>query len=168
MVSTKITWKDSYRILPVSLNDLCIILSLPGKTSAYNPDFHKISLFSNKSLLTDFIAYSLQDSDSLFNCIYKLQEKYILDYGVDITTILSTSTLSLKIFRANFLDVDIPVLKRVDDTFLRESYFGGETDYYKLRAVNIFYYDVISLYPFYLLKPMPFELVRKFTNQGIV
>jgi hypothetical protein len=51
-----------------------------------------------------------------------------LDYGVDITTILSTSTqcatLSLKIFRAKFLDVEIPVLKRVEDTFLRESYLG--------------------------------------------
>jgi hypothetical protein len=111
-----------------------------GKTSAYNPDFHKISLFSNKSLLTDFIAYSLQDSESLFNCIYNLQEKYILDYGVDITTILSTSTLSLKIFRAKFLNVDITVLKRVDYTFLSESYFGGATDYYKLRAENLYCY----------------------------
>jgi hypothetical protein len=50
---------------------------------------------------------------------------YLIDYRVDITTILSTSTLSMKIFRSKFLNVDIPIFKRLDDTFIRKSYFGG-------------------------------------------
>jgi len=141
----KIVFKDSYRIFPVKLSDLCNILSVAGKTSVYNPKFHKITLFKNKQLLQKFKEYSLQDSIALFDCIYKLQEMYLMDYRVDITTILSTSTLSMKIFRSKFLNVDIPVLKRLDDTFIRKAYFGGATDYYKLKAENLYYYDVNSL-----------------------
>jgi len=99
---------------------------------------------------------------------------------VDICSILSTSTLSLKIFRSKYLPlpkasaegkVNIPILKRRDDTFTIQSYFGGATDYYNLEAENLYYYDVNSLYPFVptlwawdqraMCKPMPFELIRK-------
>jgi hypothetical protein len=86
---------------------------------------------------------------------------YLQKYNVDICSILSTSTLSLKIFRSKYLNVDIPILKRRDDTFIRKSYFGGATDYYQLKANNIYYYDVNSLYPFVMCKPIPFELIRK-------
>ena len=160
----KIVFKDSYRIFQVSLNDLCSILSVPGKTSIYKPEYHHISLFNNGNdkRLEEFKEYSLQDSNCLYDCINKLQEIYINDYNVDITTILSTSTLSMLIFRSKFLRVKIPVLKRIDDAFIRQGYFGGATDYYKMKAENIYYYDVNSLYPFALMKAMPYELVRKF------
>jgi hypothetical protein len=159
----KIVFKDSYRIFPVSLKDLCNILSLQGKTSTYKPEYHNISLFNkeNEKILDEFKEYSLQDSNCLYDCINKLQEMYIKEYNVDITTILSTSTLSMKIFRSKFLKVNIPIFKRIDDTFIREAYFGGATDYYKMKAENIFYYDVNSLYPFAMMKPMPYELIRK-------
>jgi hypothetical protein len=62
---------------------------------------------------------------------------YLKDYNVDICSILSTSTLSLKIFRSQYLQVNIPILKRRDDTFTRQAYFGGATDYYKLEAENL-------------------------------
>jgi hypothetical protein len=159
----KIVFKDSYRIFPVSLKDLCKILSLKGKTSVYKEEFHNISLFKkgNEKVLEEFKEYSLQDSNCLYECIYKLQEVYLFDYKVDITTILSTSTLSMKIFRQKFLKVNIPILKRIDDEFIRQGYFGGATDYYKLKAENLYYYDVNSLYPFAMKKPMPYELIRK-------
>ena len=54
---------------------------------------------------------------------------YINDYNVDITTNLSTSTLYMQIFRSKFLKVKIPVLKRIDDSFIRQGYFGCATDY---------------------------------------
>lgn len=86
---------------------MCEILSLECKSSHYKPEFNKPSLFNNKSLLNEFIAYSLQDSEALYNCIKVLQEQYITDFNVDITiiitmaitTTLSTSSVSLKIFR---------------------------------------------------------------------
>lgn len=159
----KIMFKDSYIIFPVSLNDLCKILSVQGKTSIYKQEYHNISLFNNENfkMLEEFKEYSLQDSNCLYDCINKLQELYINDYNVDITSILSTSTLSMQIFRSKFLKVKIPVLKRIDDSFIRQGYFGGATDYYKMRAENVYYYDVNSLYPYAMMKPMPYELLRK-------
>jgi len=67
----------------------------------------------------------------------------------------------MKIFRKNLLKVNIPILKRIDDSFIRKSDFGGATDYYQLKTTNLYYYDVNSLYPFAMLKPMPFEVLRK-------
>jgi DNA polymerase type B, organellar and viral len=159
----KIVFKDSYRIFQVSLNDLCSVLSLRGKTSIYNQEYHQLSLFNkgNEKLLEEFKQYSLQDSNCLYECIRKLQEIYLNEYSVDITSILSTSTLSMKIFRSKFLKVNIPILKRIDDVFIREGYFGGATDFYQMKAENIYYYDVNSLYPFAMMKPMPYELIRK-------
>ena len=158
----KITFKDSYRIFGVSLQALSDILAIPGKASVYNPKFHNISLFNNKKLLQEFKKYSIQDSIALFNCLDRLQEIYLRDYLVDITKVLSTSTLSMQIFRSKFLTEEIPVLKRIDDTFIRNSYFGGATDYYQLNVKNLYYYDVNSLYPFAMTNPMPFDIIRKF------
>jgi hypothetical protein len=86
---------------------------------------------------------------------------YLTEYNVDITTILSTNTLSMKIFRSKFFKVNIPIFKWIDYAFIREGYLGGATVYYKMKAENIYYYDVNSLYPFALMKPMPQELIRK-------
>jgi len=137
----KIVFKDSYRIFQVSLNDLCNILSLQGKTSIYKPEYPQMSLFNkeNEEMLEEFKEYSLQDSNCLYDCIYKLQELYLTEYNVDITSILSTSTLSMKIFRHKFLKVNIPILKRIDDSFIRKSYFGGATDYYQLKKQKIIF-----------------------------
>ncbi len=159
----KVVFKDSYRIFQVSLNDLCSILSVQGKTSIYKQEYHQISLFNkeNSKLLEEFKKYSLQDSNCLYDCINKLQDLYIHEYNVDITSILSTSTLSMLIFRTKFLKVKIPVLKRIDDSFIRQGYFGGATDYYKMKAENIYYYDVNSLYPYAMMQAMPYELIRK-------
>jgi hypothetical protein len=70
------------------------------------------------------------------------------DFNIDITSIVSTSSLSFKIFRTKFLKVDIPILKGSVDKFIRRGYFGGGTDYYKAYGENLHYYDVNSLYPY--------------------
>ena len=157
----RITWKDSYRIFPVSLDDLCKTFGTIGKTEKYNPVFNDISVFSNKLLLDEFIKYSLQDAKALYEVFLKAQKYYLGNYKVDITTIFSTSTLSLKIFRTNFLNTNIPTMKRNEDSFIRESYFGGATDFYKKYGENLFYYDVNSLYSYVMLNPMPLNLIKK-------
>lgn len=67
----------------------------------------------------------------------------------------------MQIFRRKFLKDNIPILKRSIDEAIREGYFGGATDFYKMKAENIYYYDVNSLYPFAMMKDMPYELIRK-------
>jgi hypothetical protein len=157
----KIVWKDSYRIFPVSLNELCKVFKVAGKTGGYDVRFNNLGLFDDKSLLNEFIEYSLQDSIALYNALDRAQTIYSNEHSVDIVSILSTSTLSLKIFRQNFLKTDIPILKDSEDSFIRKGYYGGATDYYKAYGKNLHYYDVNSLYPHAMLNPMPLEIVKK-------
>ena len=84
-----------------------------------------------------------------------------MKYYIDLSDVVSTSSLSLKIFRSKFLDTNIPILNSVDDFFIRKSYIGGATDYYKLYGENLYYYDVNSLYPHAMLNPMPLSIIKK-------
>lgn len=65
----KISWKDSYRIFPVSLDKLCKSLKIIGKTSKYDSKYNQIDLFKDENLLKQFKEYSLQDSICLFNAL---------------------------------------------------------------------------------------------------
>ena len=103
------------------------------------------------------MEYSEQDSICLFNGLEAAQDHYLKSYNVDIGSIWSTSTLSLKIFRTNYLEETIPSLTGQVDNFVRESYYGGATDYYKKYGQNLWYYDVNSLYPYVMLKDMPLK-----------
>ena len=92
-------WKDSYRIFPVSLNDLAKVFNKgEGKTSPYNPEFNSISMFNNKKLLSGFRKYSIQDSVALYKSMRSAIHAYHLEYSIDLSDVLSTSSLSLKIF----------------------------------------------------------------------
>jgi len=155
-----VTFKDSYRLFPVSLENLCKITGVRGKTTKYNILYNDIGFFSNVELLTSFLKYAEQDSKALYDSLIKLQSIYLTKYKVNITTVFSTSTLSLKIFRTNFQKEIIPVLSRGEDSFIRPSYFGGATDYYKAYGENLYYYDVTSLYPFAMCKPLPGALKK--------
>jgi hypothetical protein len=80
--------------------------------------------------------------------LIEAQKIYIKEHQVDIATIWSTSTLSLKIFRQNFLDSNIPILSNKLDSIIRHSYIGGSTNYFYKYGENLKHYDVNSLYPF--------------------
>jgi hypothetical protein len=108
----------------------------------------------------------MQDSISLYKALEYAQIIYITDYQVDITSIYSTSTLSLKIYRRKFQEVNIPTLKGNIDNFIRKGYFGGGTDYYKTYISNGKYYDINSLYPYAMSNLMPFEMIKYHNNMN--
>ena len=159
------TWRDSYRVFNVSLNKLCDVFNLSeGKLHPYIPEYNKITLFDNPKLLQQFTKYSIRDSIALLNCLTRAQEHYIDNYQVDIGSIWSTATLSMKIFRTHFLDNNINCLTKKTDHFVRTGYFGGATDYYKKYGENLFHYDVNSLYPHAMLNPMPTSIKKFYFN----
>ena len=167
---SKITFVDSMRLFPGSLNNLCSVFGVEGKTSTYNIEYNSISLFSphNSQLLLNFLSYSLQDSVALFNALTVAQCEYMSKYGVDICSVVSLPSLAMKIFRKNYLSVNIPTLKGQDDYFIRSSYFGGATDVYKCHITeNLRYYDVNSLYPYAMCKPMPIDLINSFLTPAL-
>ena len=155
-----IEWKDSYRIFPFSLNDLCNLFSVQGKLIPYDLRFNNISLFNSGVLISKFKKYALQDALALFNALDYAQLIYFNKFKIDISSVYSTATLSLKIFRACFQDKPIFILPSDIDQFIRNGYYGGGTDVYKAYGENVRYYDINSLYPFAMLKPMPYNLVN--------
>jgi hypothetical protein len=164
---TNIIFKDSLRIFPVSLQQLCDTFEVEGKLYPYNPLFNKISLFQNNDLLDQFIEYSKQDSISLLKALIKAQNIYIKEHKVDIASIWSTSTLSFKIFRLNFLNIEIPTLTNKLDSVLRLAYLGGSTDYYFKYGENLKHYDVNSLYPKAMCNPMPIKFLGELDGSKV-
>lgn len=156
---SKFIFKDSLRIFPVSLQELCNTFEVEGKLQVYNPEFNKISLFENKDLLNQFIDYSQRDSMCLLKALTKAQDIYINEHQVDLATIWSTSSLSFKIFRLKYLDVNIPTLTKKLDGIIRLAYLGGSTDYYFKYGENLKHYDVNSLYPKAMCNPMPTDFL---------
>lgn len=154
---SRFIFKDSLRLFPVSLQELCNLFKVEGKSQTYNPEFNKIGLLTNNNLLHSFIEYSKQDSISLLKALIKAQDIYITEYNVDICSIWSTSTLSFKIFRQKFLEINIPILSDKLDNIIRLAYIGGSTDYYYKYGENLKHYDVNSLYPKAMCNPMPIE-----------
>jgi DNA polymerase type B, organellar and viral len=145
---------------PVSLNELCKIFKVEGKTNSYNSEYNNTSLFNNKTLFSEWLNYSKQDSAALFNALVNAQLIYLEKYKIDLTSIVSISSLSFKIFRQDFLNLSIPILNKIQDHFIRKSYIGGATDYYRKFLKKGYHYDVNSLYPFAMLKPMPHKLIK--------
>jgi len=61
---------------------------------------------------------------------------------------------------------EIPILKGKQDGFIRKGYYGGHTDYYESYLSNGYYYDINSLYPYAMLKPMPHKRIKHYKNMS--
>jgi DNA polymerase type B, organellar and viral len=159
-----IKWLDSNRIFPLSLDDLCKMFKVDGKVSKYKLEYNSIDMFNNPILLEEFKTYAIQDSIALYNALLEAQNYYSNKYSIDITSILSASSLSLKILRQQFLKNDIPILTQTEDNYIRKGYYGGATDIYRCYVENAHYYDVNSLYPYAMKNLMPFKIIKFHNN----
>ena len=164
-----IEFKDSCRfaLRPVSLNQLCSVFGVKGKLDGgYNEEWNDYNILfdpKNVEMLEMFKQYALQDTSCLRSALIKARSQYGLDWDVDIVKNYSSSSLSLKIFRHNFMKSFkdfIVVLTQYQDSIIRPSYFGGATDYYKSYGENLHSLrdDVNSLYPFAMKNLMPYKL----------
>lgn len=156
-----LTWKDSLRLFPGSLESLCKQFNVAGKISKYDMAFNNISLFDNPELLERFKEYSLQDSIALYDALMSAQKLYFDNYKVDICSTYSTASLAFKIYRSNFITKEIPLLTPDEDRFIRRAYSGGATDYYKACGEELYWYDVNSLYPYAMMGELPYKIVKK-------
>ena len=172
---------DSYNILQNSLNDLCktykpstVKTLFPYNFVNENTIFYKgnkpnISYYNNiseddyesilnKNWSTEFETnkYLKNDLVSLFDILTIFNKHIWLQYGVHMTNSYTISSLSMEIYLKNYYDKNIPLInKRSVHNDIRNSYFGGITEVYKPFGINLYYYDVNSLYPYSALNDMP-------------
>ncbi|XP_057548156.1 DNA polymerase-like [Amaranthus tricolor] len=151
-------FRDSCTLLPSSLESLGKTLcpELGAKGSIPHSELEVSNLQGHSE---DLINYLRQDILILGGVMLKAQKIYWDKYNIDIEEVMTLSSLSLKIFRNNYLDDEsfhIHLPTRNQDTFIRRGYYGGHSDVYKPYGENLYYYDVNSLYP-YIMKeyPMP-------------
>jgi hypothetical protein len=52
--------KDSLRLFPISLDQLCKTFGVSGKTQVYNQAFNDVSLFDETNLYAQFLEYSCE------------------------------------------------------------------------------------------------------------
>ena len=162
------TFKDSMRLLGgMSLNNLCKIYGVEAKLCSYKQIWNSLDLFKdeNKDSYLEWKLYAEQDSKSLYEAIVKAQVIYKERFEVDVTDSVSASQLAFKLFKKSYSPVMLPTILRKDDEFLRRAYFGGAVDYYKASFVRgvkkLFHYDVVSLYPYAMLKTMPISIIER-------
>lgn len=108
----------------------------------------------HQALLIDYLR---QDVLILAGVMHKAQKLYWENYKVDITKCLTLSALALKIYRVSFYPKAWPIYQPQSnqDQFIRQGYYGGHSDVYKPYGENLYYYDVNSLYPYAMTRPMP-------------
>lgn len=142
---------DSYLMFPVSLNSFCEAMNIETQKLTFEFNITKYS----RENIENLKLYCLNDSKLLYFCFLKLRDEIFDNFKIDITRILTLSSLALKIFLTHFYDDNKNSIQKTEgslDTFIRESYFGGVVDVFKPFLTNGFCYDINSLYPSCMLK----------------
>lgn len=133
----------------------------PKRTS--KKDYEEMQeLFKNKkwSFIEVSKTYILADCKALYQVLIAFFETVNDKFPMNPLNSVSAPSVAFRIWRT----VQLPLVKPsvVDlsnspwDTYLRESYKGGIVDVYKFHLVGKgFYYDVNSLYPTAMIRPMP-------------
>jgi hypothetical protein len=63
--------------------------------------------------------------------------------------------------------MNIPILTNKLDKIIRHAYIGGSTDYFYKYGENLKHYDVNSLYPKAMCKPMPLEFLGEIDGRNL-
>jgi hypothetical protein len=163
-----ITIKDSYLLLPASLNSLSTSFKckdpkkvMPILSSTNNPSgkFYiqaDLSSFTKEVVnYTDFKLwksaikdYCEVDCISLYQVLANFKDLVYENWQVNIEDYPTTPSLAFAIFRSHYLeDNTIPLTHDDVFKFIKTSFTGGSTEMYKPQGENIYVYDVNALYP---------------------
>jgi hypothetical protein len=116
------------------------------------------------NLRKETAKYINNDVQSLYEITQNFGKKIYELEKINITDVVSISSLALNIFLTNYYDpiktpIYIPRKKQYDE--IKESYFGGRVEIFKTYGENLYIYDVNSLYPYVMLQDMPVGKIIK-------
>lgn len=139
----KIIFKDSILMLPDSLKNL---------GESFNKKHFKKDLNYKKyyalSTISEYLKY---DCLTLYHVLKNFENeiKTITNNpDFNLNKYHTLAGLSFSILNKNYLDGGIKnYLTKEEEIFIRNGYYGGRTEIYKMHGKNLNYYDVNSLYP---------------------
>lgn len=177
----EITFIDSYKILPSSLDKLSKSFNLSSSKQlfpyTFMDSYEKLTYVGPKPAQTHYPKimtdeqynaiqspwnaedatriYLKQDCVLLYEILIYFGNQLVERYNVNFLTKQTLPSQTMAIFRIHFLTADIQNLNKTVDAAIRQSYFGGIVDVYKPILINGYHYDVNSQYPQSMTKDMP-------------
>ena len=152
--------KDSYLLFPNSLKKLTSLTNLFYQKWNFN-----YSTITKIWLKKPFYVKMILKNDVL--CLHesfiKLSGLLLSVFSFNTIPFLTLPSLTLNMYLINFYKQPV-IFKNnyVQDSFFRNSYFGGLTELYKPLLKNGFHYDVNSLYPTVMNLDMPVGISEYF------
>lgn len=146
-----IYFRDSFRLLPMSLEKLCNELDVKHKKLTETVSHNDITL-NNYMNFPALKLYLTHDVFGLLEVMLKFGSSVFEELGIDITKCFTGASLSKINFFKNYYDTKYKVYSLSDsnDKFIRDGYFGGRVELFYMGDTNsnkIYYYDFTSLYP---------------------
>jgi DNA polymerase elongation subunit (family B) len=144
-----------------SLDDLTKELDVEHKKLKELVNHKEINLENYRSLKPEIEKYLYNDCLGLLESIIKFSSEVFKATSINLSEVFTGATLSKKFFYKKFYNhrkTPIYYLSRKKDEFIRQTYFGGRNEVFKLGAINdkAYYYDFTSLYPAVAQKYLPF------------
>lgn len=116
--------------------------------------------FSNKKwvMKDELLKYMKNDIVSLYQILDIFsQEMYNLE-NINITSVSTLSSITLKTYLSNYYNKNktpIHIPRYNNYLNIKNAYYGGRVEVFKGYVENIYIYDVVSLYPYCMLKELP-------------
>ena len=163
----EIYFRDSICFLLCSLDELCNSFKTKTKKLIDDVDHDKINI--NNCGTKEIKEYTQQylKNDNL--CLYellinfdKIIKEKLTNNKFGIKEVLTNASIARNIFLSEYYKKDkTPIYNITDerDEYLREFYYGGRNECFEhlgLIEGKLYYYDFCSLYPYCLLKNMPY------------
>ncbi len=168
--TARIVFKDSMKMLPGSLLDLGQAFQCQTIKGDFPHDFvnyenldyngappSSFNSSENFNLRSRVLEYLANDVNLLYEILLKFDALITKDFYLDFNNYLTLPSLAMAVYRSSFLKdhVHIPVLKGVVESYIRSSYRGGSVEVFSPIVKDGYYYDVNSLYPLVMKRPMP-------------
>jgi|TARA_R110002050_G_scaffold32181_2_gene82964 hypothetical protein len=180
--------KDSYRLLPGSLDKLCKEFDVPHKKLSGAVDFNEMNIMN---CFGGYVKDKKPFSSDLFrlelgNVVYcnwdvigllEVMNKFKIDVyenmdNINITDCLTGASLSKKNYFLSYYDgINMPIYSMNEkyDEFCRKGYFGGRNEaFYVGEYIGKTYYnDFTSLYPDVGRKRLPYGKPKRWTKAEV-